>query len=321
MRLSIITINYNNIDGLIRTRDSIISQTFKDYEWIVIDGGSTDGAKDFLQYHNEEISYWCCEKDNGVYNAQNKGIAKAKGEYMIFMNSGDTFHDKDVLNTVFEEQQHADVLYGDWIQCFEDGHKIKQNAPKEVSLHFFYYDNICHQAMLIKSYILKKSPYNENYKIYADWAKWIKLVLAKCSFQYIPIVICNFMMNGISQINLPLCISERELLRANEFPLGFQQLCKNLQVLQEEIIKLQKEIKIIHGENAKFQEELRKYDIRNQDLQKELNITKQMYAVQTENLIQLQQKTNHRSIRMVWKIEDNIDKLNQKFSLGKYRRK
>ena len=129
------------------------------------------------------------------------------------------------------------------------------------------------------------------------------------------------MMNGISQINLPLCISERELLRANEFPLGFQQLCKNLQVLQEEIIKLQKEIKIIHGENAKFQEELRKYDIRNQNLQKELNITKQMYTVQTENLIQLQQKTNHRSIRMVWKIEDNIDKLNQKFSLGKYRRK
>ena len=72
---------------------------------------------------------------------------------------------------------------------------------------------------------------------------------------------------------------------------------------------------------SKFQEELRKYDIRNQDLQKELNITKQMYTVQTENLIQLQQKTNHRSIRMVWKIEDNIDKLNQKFSLGKYRRK
>ena len=88
MRLSIITINYNNIDGLIRTRDSIISQTFKDYEWIVIDGGSTDGAKDFLQYHNEEISYWCCEKDNGVYNAQNKGIAKAKGEIDSTLKEG-----------------------------------------------------------------------------------------------------------------------------------------------------------------------------------------------------------------------------------------
>ena len=89
MKFSIVTINYNNLAGLKKTRESIISQTCKNYEWIVIDGGSTDGAKEFLQEHSNEMSYWCSEKDKGVYNAQNKGIALAKGDYMICMNSGD----------------------------------------------------------------------------------------------------------------------------------------------------------------------------------------------------------------------------------------
>jgi glycosyltransferase involved in cell wall biosynthesis len=90
MKLTIITINYNNKEGLVKTFDSVRVQTWKDFEFIVIDGGSTDGCKELIE-QNHQINYWVSEKDSGVYNAMNKGIRKATGDYVIFMNSGDFF--------------------------------------------------------------------------------------------------------------------------------------------------------------------------------------------------------------------------------------
>lgn len=90
MKISIITINYNNIEGLKQTVESVLSQTYIDKEYIVIDGGSKDGAVDFLKSQNK-ITYWVSEKDGGLYNAMNKGIRKLSGDYVIFMNSGDVF--------------------------------------------------------------------------------------------------------------------------------------------------------------------------------------------------------------------------------------
>jgi len=83
-KLSIITINYNNCAGLKRTIDSVVSQSFKDYEWIVIDGGSKDGSKDLIEQYSDSFTYWVSEPDNGIYNAMNKGIEKANGEWMLF---------------------------------------------------------------------------------------------------------------------------------------------------------------------------------------------------------------------------------------------
>ena len=91
MKVSIITISYNNLEGLKDTYRSIRQQTFRDFEWIVVDGGSTDGTRDFLEEHDDELAWWCCEKDKGVYNAQNKGTAHARGEFCIYMNTGDSF--------------------------------------------------------------------------------------------------------------------------------------------------------------------------------------------------------------------------------------
>ncbi len=91
MKLSIITVNLNNKDGLQKTIDSVISQTFKDFEWIVIDGGSTDGSKELIEKYSDYISYWVSEPDKGIYNAMNKGIKVAKGDYLEFLNSGDIF--------------------------------------------------------------------------------------------------------------------------------------------------------------------------------------------------------------------------------------
>ena len=200
-KISIVTINYNNLAGLKKTRESISAQTYEEYEWIVIDGGSTDGAKEFLQEHSEEMVYWCSEKDKGVYNAQNKGIALAKGDYVICMNSGDCFHDKDVLQNVFKENHSEDVLYGDWMRVYPDGNIEKKEAPQKMTPYFFYYDNICHQAMFIKTSVMQNSPFDETYKIYADWSKWRELYQNGCSFCYVPVVVCDYLAGiGLSEI-------------------------------------------------------------------------------------------------------------------------
>ena len=100
MKLSIITINYNNRDGLQKTIDSVVSQTYKNFEWIIIDGGSTDGSKELIEQYQDHCAYWCSEPDKGIYNAMNKGIEKAIGDYSLFLNSGDRLHDDTVIDKI-----------------------------------------------------------------------------------------------------------------------------------------------------------------------------------------------------------------------------
>lgn len=211
MKLSIITINFNNRDGLQRTINSVLSQSFKDFEWIVIDGGSTDGSRNLLEIYKKYFSYWCSEPDKGVYNAQNKGISVAKGEYMSFMNSGDEFYDKDILKNVFMNEPKADILYGDWVHRYSNSEKI-QYAPHEMSLIYIFTDNICHQAMFIRSSLLRQKGYDENMKIFSDWKRWREAVLARNTFQYVPHVICKFDAGGISGTPSQQNAYERQLL-------------------------------------------------------------------------------------------------------------
>ena len=215
MRLSIITINYNNKAGLQKTIDSVICQTWKDYEWIVIDGGSTDGSKELIEQYQQHFAYWCSEPDKGVYNAMNKGIAKAKGEYLNFMNSGDAFYSNNTLEEVFvRNTPYADMVYGDWLRI-EKYNKALMKAPNEVSLDFFYTDNICHQAMFIKSSTMKKRGFDETFQIYADWAKWIEMVLEGSEFQYVPVIVCCFdATEGLSNTITSNLEMEKERMRS-----------------------------------------------------------------------------------------------------------
>lgn len=168
MKLSIITINYNNVEGLRRTIDSVLCQTWRDFEWIFIDGGSTDGSKELIEKTAAEcpnVSYWCSEPDKGVYNAQNKGIAHAQGEYLNFMNSGDTFYDENVLMNVSCELRGEDICCGDTL-C-DDG--LRMDSPYEISGEFFFQKRtLCHQSCFIRTHLQKKFPYDEKYKIVAD---------------------------------------------------------------------------------------------------------------------------------------------------------
>ena len=192
MKLSIITVNYNNKAGLQKTIDSVIAQTWRDFEWIIIDGGSTDGSKELIEKYQQHFAYWCSEPDKGVYNAMNKGIGRARGEYLNFMNSGDIFYSKDTLEEVFARNiLNADMIYGDWVRI-EKENIVLMKAPNKVSLEFFYTDNICHQAMFLKSSTMKKRSYDETFQIYADWARWMEMALDGLVFQYVPVTICCF---------------------------------------------------------------------------------------------------------------------------------
>ena len=119
MRFSIITINFNNKDGLRRTINSVLCQTCTDYEFIIIDGGSTDGSVEVIKENERKITYWVSEKDKGVYHAMNKGVAQAHGDYCVFMNSGDCFHSPDALSSVLTYQE--DIICGQ-VSTFPSGH-------------------------------------------------------------------------------------------------------------------------------------------------------------------------------------------------------
>lgn len=197
-KLSIITVNYNNVKGLQNTQQSIAAQTFHDYEWIVVDGGSTDGSKEFIAEHQAETTWWCSERDGGIYNAMNKGIMHAQGKYLIFMNSGDTLHEPKTLEKVFSLAPDADVFYGDWKEIQPRRFRKICHSPKKVNYYYFATRPLCHQTAFIRTDLLKQSPYDETYRICADWAKWVEMSKNGCSFQYIPVTVCNYFRDGIS---------------------------------------------------------------------------------------------------------------------------
>ena len=201
MKLSIITINYNNLEGLKRTYDSVVSQTCQDFEWIIIDGGSTDGSREFIEEHQDKFSYWCSEPDRGVFNAMNKGIAKAKGEYLNFMNSGDCFYDEKSLSYFYESKDSSvDVYYGDAIFFDADGNVfLELKLPDQIDENFYPSGrNLSHQSSFIKASILKNRQYDESYKLAADGELFYWLLLRKYKFKHLDKILVSGEIPGLS---------------------------------------------------------------------------------------------------------------------------
>lgn len=193
---SIITVCYNNFHGLNQTIHSVISQVFDNYEFIIIDGGSTDGSLELLNEHNNEITYWCSEKDRGIYHAMNKGIDRASGEYVIFMNSGDVFHDKEVLQKISSYAGNADLISG--YSLTADTHN--RTHPHEGNLlHVLMYSSLSHQATFIRRELLLKYKYDEKYRIASDWKFWLQALLFEhCSLEFVDVVVAIQDMTGIT---------------------------------------------------------------------------------------------------------------------------
>ena len=220
--VSIVTIAYNNLAGLKKTAKSVLGQSCSRFEWIVIDGGSTDGSKEFLASLERQPDHWVSEPDDGLYDAMNKGIRAAKGGYVIAMNAGDTFRSSDTLEAVLDCGLCADVVYGDWVRTYPD-HEEFQKAPETLPPFFFFLErgNICHQAMFVRTSILKESPFDTRYSVVADWAKWRELMLAGCSFAYVPVTVCDFeATGGVSTTRASFRNVNDALLLRGSFPPG-----------------------------------------------------------------------------------------------------
>jgi len=220
MKLSIITINYNNKAGLQRTIDSVICQTCKDFEWIVIDGGSTDGSKQLIEQYQSHFAYWCSEPDNGVYHAMNKGITHAKGEYLLFLNSGDALYDDNVLQNVDDVHSSADIITGQAVRM--DTNELLRHYDKNLLMQL-YHDTLNHQATLIKRDLFKDTCYDENLKIVSDWKFWLEAILwKKASVDVVDVIVTKQDMTGISggsfSQNSVLQQSERKKVLYELFP-------------------------------------------------------------------------------------------------------
>lgn len=212
MKLSIITVNFNNINGLMKTLNSVLSQSFIDFEWIVIDGGSSDGSKELLIQNKDKIDYWISEPDKGIYNAMNKGIQKATGEYCQFLNSGDYYIDSKVLEHVFSDENLADVNYGDQWCINTDGEVIERRSyPNKMSLSYLFRSPLGHQASFIKTEEVKRHLYKEQYKISADRAFFLELYCAGCTFHHISQPVVFFDTDGIGS-NVKTLEERREQL-------------------------------------------------------------------------------------------------------------
>lgn len=202
-KISIITINFNNQKGLSKTINSVLEQTYSPIEYIIIDGGSTDGSLTLIKQNVDSLSYWVSEKDNGIYDAMNKGIAHATGDYCLFLNSGDYLHNPNVLSKVFLKRERTfDLLIGR--QRFINAKDIVSKAPKlkkeEINMSFFLSSTIPHQATFIKRSLLHKCGlYNKSYRIVADWVFWVEAIVKnKCSMEIIPQYISYMEVGGIS---------------------------------------------------------------------------------------------------------------------------
>ena len=201
MKYSIITVNYNNKDGLRKTIESVIHQTYRDFEYIVIDGGSTDGSADVLKEYDKQITYWVSEKDTGIYNGMNKGISKATGDYLNFMNSGDCFYAPNVLEKVSSYQYDADFIVGKdyhFSNVKQQGHASIQ-PPRTTMIHFFV-ATLDHQSSFIKRELFQNSLYDESYRLVSDWIFFTeKIVKEQKQVQFIPDIVCKREEGGLSE--------------------------------------------------------------------------------------------------------------------------
>ena len=227
MLLTIITINYNNAAGLQKTVESVVNQTSHDFEYIIVDGASTDGSVEFLQtfkLSNFQTLNFISEPDSGIYNAMNKGIRMAKGDYIHFLNSGDWLVDEQVIEKMLKHiknqeprvksqdiENQIDILVGNVISVRPDGKRRYKQNTKEVSLYTFYRGTIEHTSAYLRRALFDHfGLYDESLRIVSDWKWYLQVAgLRKANVKFTDTYVTCFDTTGISSTNLKLDRAER----------------------------------------------------------------------------------------------------------------
>jgi glycosyltransferase involved in cell wall biosynthesis len=220
MKLSIITVNLNDKEGLRKTMDSVFSQSFTDYEYIIVDGGSTDGSVELIKEAGDKVDKWVSEPDTGIYNAMNKGISMASGEYVNFLNAGD-WYVEEVLNDIFGQERDADILYGDQYFIREGGKLQLKTKPAKLTLFDFYWGSLYHQTSFIRRKLFDNDLYNEKLKIISDAEFYLKkIIIEGCSYQHIGLPVVYYNTGGLSSSDKAgeIIKEERKYLHDKYFP-------------------------------------------------------------------------------------------------------
>ena len=208
MKLSIITINRNNASGLEKTIRSVASQTNKGFEYIIVDGASTDGSVEVIKENEKEFAClkWVSEPDTGIYNAMNKGLRMASGEYIQILNSADCLATDNIVERMLEElekQGNPSILYGNMVKCFPDGRKLvdKCFAGQEITMLGMYTGTLNHDPAYIRRDLFDKYGfYDENLKIVSDWKWYLQaIILGGGKPKYVDLDVTLFDMAGISE--------------------------------------------------------------------------------------------------------------------------
>lgn len=197
---TIITINLNNKEGLKRTISSLLAQTFTDYEFIVVDGNSIDGSIEVIDGFRNNIHKIIIEKDNGVYNAMNKGLRLATGKYIQFLNSGDELRGAEALRIISENIDGSDLLYTD-VELFGGSRLHEKLHPDQISLRYQLTDMICHQAIFASAKLFSLTgPFDEAYRVYGDY-DWIMNAIRrkKAKTRHLAEILIRYQEMGLSQ--------------------------------------------------------------------------------------------------------------------------
>lgn len=222
MKLSIITINFNNEVGLKKTIESVVLQSMRDFEWIVIDGGSTDGSKKLIEQNEQYIAYWCSEPDRGIYHAMNKGIRASHGDYLMFLNSGDSLYDNQVIERVVPLLNVKDIYVGRINSVGRENANNEEQADfsPEGILRKLTFTWIPHQASFFKkNFFDTYGLYREDQKIVSDWwAFYNSLVMGNATIESLPLIISNYDIEGVSATQRTHAMQEQENL-LKEHPL------------------------------------------------------------------------------------------------------
>lgn len=219
MKFTLITINRNNALGLENTMRSVVNQTYKEFEYIVIDGASTDGSVEVIKEYEPRFAHlkWVSEPDSGIYNAMNKGLRMASSDYVQVLNSGDCLAASDVTERMLvelEKKGDLSILYGNMIKCFPNGKRIvdKGFAGQEITMLGMYTGTLNHDPTYIRRDLFEKyGYYDENLKIVSDWKWYLQaIVLGGEKPRYVDLDVTLFDMTGISETNKELDKAERK---------------------------------------------------------------------------------------------------------------
>lgn len=221
LKFSIITVCWNEAASIRQTCESVVSQTCSDFEWIVIDGQSTDGTLDILSEYRSRISCLVSEPDGGIYDAMNKGIQRATGEYLLFLNGGDSLMDSEVLTHV-SQAPCKDIIFGDIVFMRHDGSTLIVGHPDVLPEYFLLKTTLPHQAAFIRRELFNQyGLYNTSLKIAGDFDLFVRfLYVHKVSYFHISRVLSIFREGGISNHPRSLHMQKKEYheIRWTYFP-------------------------------------------------------------------------------------------------------